>query len=158
LTQDSRNENPQPSARDDAQSGKAAMNRILDFVNIAMWLLGLGYIVLWPISLFENDAPFAAALVCSISPLALLCFLPDPLTLAPGLQLIGVLSAAWVCVRLVSRAIAHLRRMRAYRAGAVSALITSGTAAFLRPHRHNTIQPLRSVKPRNQFGLRGTPH
>lgn len=133
------------------------MNRILDYVNFAMWLLGVGYIVLWPLPLLDHGAPFAASPICSISPLAWLCHLPHPLTLPPGLQLIGVFAAAWVCLRLALRAIARLRRARAYRAGAVSALNTRTQAAVLRPPRHKTIPPLRQVKPRNQFGLRGAP-
>jgi hypothetical protein len=132
------------------------MNRILDYVNFAMFLLGVGYIVLWPLTSFDHGAPFAASAICSVSPLAWLCHLPHPLTLSPGLQLIGIFATVWLCLRLALRAIVRLRCMRAYRAGAVSALTTRTHAAVLRPPRHKMIAPLRSVKPRNRFGLRGT--
>jgi hypothetical protein len=132
------------------------MNRILDYTSFALWLLGIGYIALWPPTLLDHGAPFPASPVCSVSPLAWLCHLPHPLTLPPGLQLIGIVSAGWVCLRLALRTIARLRRVRAYRAGAVSALDTRTRAAVLRPPRRKMIPPLRQVKARNQFGLRGT--
>jgi hypothetical protein len=132
------------------------MNRILDYVGFAAWLFGIGYIVLWSLTLFDHGAPFTASLVCSVSPLAWLCHLPNPLTLPPALQVIGLFSAGWVCLRLTLRAIARLRRVRAYRAGAVSTLNSRMPAAVLRPSRRNTILPLRQVKPRSHFGLRGT--
>ena len=134
------------------------MNRVWDYVHFAVWLLGIGYIVLWPLTSFDHGAPFAAPLICSFSPLAWLCHLPHPLTLPPGLQLIGVVSAGWVCLRLVSRAIGRLRRVRAYRAGTASALSTRIPAAMLRPQRRKPVSPLRQVKPRSHFGLRGNPH
>jgi len=133
------------------------MNRILDYVNFAMWLLGSGYIVLCLLTLLDHAAPFAASPICSVSPLAWLCHLPHPPTLPPGLRLIGVFAAAWICLRLALRAITRLRHARAYRAGKVSALNARTQAAVLRPPRHKMIPPLRQVKPRNHFGLRGAP-
>jgi hypothetical protein len=139
------------------RSGKPVMNRVLDYLGFTGWLLGIGYIVLWPLTLLDHGAPFAASKICSVSPLAWLCHFPHPLTLPLGLQLIGILSAAWVCLRLALHAIARQRRARAYRAGVVSTLNTRTPAAVLRPPRRKMIPPLRQVKPRNHFGLRGTP-
>jgi hypothetical protein len=83
--------------------------------------------------------------------------LPHPPTLPPGLQLIGVFAAAWVSLWLALRAITHLRRARAYRVGKVSALNTRTQTAVLRLPRRKMIPPLRQVKQRNHFGLRGVP-
>jgi hypothetical protein len=134
------------------------MSRIKDYVGFAIWLLGIGYIVVWPLTARDHGAPFAASLICSFAPLAFLCHLPHPLTLPPGLQLIGLLSTGWVCLRLASRASARLRRARIYRAGTASALSTRIPVALLRPSRRKPIPPLRQVKPRSHFGLRGKPY
>jgi hypothetical protein len=133
------------------------MNRVADYIGFAIWLLGIGYVVLWPLTSLDHGGPFAASLICSFPPLGFLCHLPHPLPLPPGLQLIGLLSAGWVCLRLASRAIARLRRARAYRAGAASALSARMPAALLRPPRRKPLSALRQVKPRSHFGLRGAP-
>ena len=133
------------------------MNRILDYVNFAMCLLGSGYIVLGLLALLDRGASFAASPICSVSPLAWFCHLPHPPALPPGLQMIGIFAAAWVGLRLALRAITHLRRARAYRAGKVSALNIRTQAAVLRPPRHKMIPPLRQLKQHNHFGLRGVP-
>jgi hypothetical protein len=133
------------------------MNRIKDYIGFAIWLLGIGYIVFWPFTSSDNGVPFAASLICQFPWLALLCHLPHPLTLPPGLQLIGLLSAGWVCLRLATRAIVRLWRARVHRASAASALNARIPAALLRPSLRKPISPLRQVKPRSRFGLRGTP-
>jgi hypothetical protein len=130
------------------------MNRVRDYVGFAIWLLGVGYIVLWPLTSLDHGAPFAASLVCSLWPLGFLCDLPHPLALPPGLHVIGIVSAAWICLQLALHMVARVRRARADRAG--SALNTRIPAALLRASRRKPISPLRQVKPRSQFGLRGT--
>jgi hypothetical protein len=46
---------------------------------------------------------------------------------------------------------------RPYRAGLVSVLNTRTLVATLHPRQRKTISPLRQVKPRNHFSLRGAP-
>jgi len=133
------------------------MNRVRDYAGFAIWLLGIGYIVLWPLTSLDHGAPFAASLICSLWPLGFLCHLPHPLALPPGLHVIGIVSAAWICLWLALHMIARLRRARAHRAGAASALSTRIPAALLRPSQRKPISPLRQVKPRTLFGLRGKP-
>jgi len=139
------------------------MNRVSDYAGFAVWLLGLGYIMLWPLTaLPDGGEPLAAALICALKPLRFLCGLPHPLILPVGLQFIGCLSAGWVALRLALRLAmrggARLRRARTSRAGAAQALSARIPAMALRQPRRRPMLPLRSVKPRRQFGLRGTPH
>ena len=75
---------------------------------------------------------------------------PDLLLLPPALHVLGVASAMFVPVRLLLRAMSRRRAS----AGAVP---TRKPAAVLRPPRRKSSYPLRSVKPRSHFGLRGTP-
>jgi hypothetical protein len=49
------------------------MNRVSDYVGRAIWLAGIGYIVLWPLNSLDHDGPFAASLICLFAPLAFLC-------------------------------------------------------------------------------------
>jgi hypothetical protein len=131
------------------------MKRVADYVRFALWLVGIGYIVLWPLTSFAHGLPFAAPFFCTYLQLAFLCHLPHPLTLSPGLQLIGFASAVYVCLWLVLRGLArawrgHLQRVTA----APGARIP---AAVMRPRRSKPVVPLRPVKPRRQFGLRNTP-
>ncbi len=101
------------------------MNRVWDYFGFAIWFAGLGYIVMW------------------------LLHSPDLLLLPPALHALGVASALFVPVRLVTRAISRRR------AGAMSVVTARKPATVLRPPRRKSSLPLRSVKPRNHFGLRG---
>jgi hypothetical protein len=104
------------------------MNRVWDHIGFAVWFAGLGYIVLW------------------------LLGSPDHLTLPPGLHALGVASAMFVPVRLLVRAVGR------HRSAAQSAVRPRKPTAVLRPLRRKPAYPLRQVKPRHHFGLRGTPH
>ncbi len=78
---------------------------------------------------------------------------PDHLVLPPGLHAIGVAAAALVPVRLALRAV-RWRRAAAARPAARPRTL----ATVLRPLRRKPAYPVRAVKPRSHFGLRGTPH
>jgi hypothetical protein len=131
------------------------MNRVADYVRFVLFLLGTGYFVLWPLTSFDQGQPFGAPFLCSFSPLAFLCRLPHPLALSPGLQLIGLLSAGWVLLWLMLRGVARWRRARAQRAASTPGARIPATV--LRPPRRKPLVPLRQVKPRSHFGLRGPP-
>jgi ABC-type transport system involved in cytochrome bd biosynthesis fused ATPase/permease subunit len=103
------------------------MNRVWDYIGFAVWFAGLGYIALW---------------------------LTGPvghLTLPPGLHALGVASAMFVPVRLVCRAVSRRRTA----VSAARAVRPRSAATVLRPPRGKSSYPLRTVKPRSQFGLRG---
>jgi len=106
------------------------MNRVWDYFGFAIWIAGLGYIVMWLIGS------------------------SDHLTLPPGLHTLGVAAAMLVPVRLALRAVSRRRAA----ANAVPVVLASRPAGVLRPKRRKPQRPLRAVKPRNHFGLRGTPH
>ena len=105
------------------------MNRVRDYIGFAVWFVGLGYIVMWLLSS------------------------PDLLLLPPVLHVVGLASAVFVPVRLLMRAISRRRAA----AGAVRAVSARKPAAVLQPRRRKPARPLRSVKPRSHFGLRGMP-
>jgi hypothetical protein len=103
------------------------MNRVWDYISFAVWFAGLGYIALW------------------------LLGSPDHLMLPPGLHAVGVASAMFVPVRLLLRVVDRRRH------AGQSVVRPRKPAAILRPPRHKPTHPLRQVKPRRQFGLRGMP-
>lgn len=103
------------------------MNRVWDYIGFAVWFAGLGYIAMW--------------LVGS----------PDHLTLPPALHAVGVAAAVLIPVRLVLRAISKRR------AGAVPAARPRKPSTVLRPTRRRPVKPLRQVRARSHFGLRGMP-
>jgi hypothetical protein len=74
---------------------------------------------------------------------------PDHLMLPPGLHAVGVASAMLVPVRLVLHAVSRRRAMPVVQA--------RKPASVLRPPRRKSSYPLRPVKPRSHFGLRGVP-
>jgi len=104
------------------------MNRVWDYIGFAVWFAGLGYIVMW------------------------LLGSPNHLLPPPALHAIGVAAAMLVSVRLLLRAAGHRRRT------AQIAARPRKPAAVLRPPWRRPKHPLRPVKPRSHFGLRGTPH
>ena len=101
------------------------MNRVWDYVGFVIWFVGLGYIVLWLLGMADHPM------------------------LSPALHAVGVLSAAFLAVRLAMLA---LKLRRASAAAAVAVLPARMNAPPQRPSR-----PLPTVKPRSHFGLRGTP-
>jgi hypothetical protein len=105
------------------------MTRVWDYISFTIWFAGLGYIVMW------------------------LLGSPHHLVLPPALHAIGVAAAVLVPVRLLLRIV---KRRRAA-AGAVLA-VPPHRAAVLRPPRRKASYPVRTVKPRSHFGLRGVPH
>ena len=107
------------------------MNRVRDYLGFAVWFAGLGYIAMWPLGRAEH-LTLPRACTRSPSPLGA-CSFP----------------CACVCARLQPAA------RRASAARALRARATTGRRAAAAAARRPT--PLRTVKPRSQFGLRGTP-
>jgi len=132
------------------------MNRIKDYAGFAVCFAGLGYIVLWPLISPEfGGRPFAASIFCgggSPGVLDWLCNSAHPLQLSPGLHAVGILSAAVATLRLLFYVVRRWRRPAATRESVLAARIPVAPPAWRRPAR-----PLRPVKARTQFGLRGTP-
>jgi hypothetical protein len=128
------------------------MNRVKDYCQFAVCFVGLGYIAFWPLIAHDGGgATLEAALICGGHSAGLvdrICRPPYAMALSPGLHLVGFLSAAGVVLRCL---LCRLRRPR--RAG-------SGIAArpASRPCSRLMTPPPRPIKPRRQFGLRGTPH
>ncbi len=104
------------------------MTRVWDYISFAIWFAGLGYLVMW------------------------LLGSPHHLVLPPALHAIGVAAAVLIPVRLL------LRIVKRRRAGAVPAIHARQPAAVRRPPRRKATYPIRTVKPRSHFGLRGVPH
>jgi hypothetical protein len=104
------------------------MTRVWDYFCFAVWFAGLGCIVLW---LFGS---------------------PDHLVLPPALHGIGVAAAVFVPLQLV------LCVVRRRRAAGYAVPAARQPAAVLRPPRRKATYPIRIVKRRSHFGLRGVPH
>jgi hypothetical protein len=138
------------------------MNRIRDYTGFATWFSGLGYIVLWPLTSPDlGGKPFGASIFCrdnSLSLLDLLCNSAHPLQLPPALHALGFLSTVFVTVRLLVYAVRRSRRAAGSSAAEASALIARSPVAIQKPQRRKPAPPLRPVKPRTHFGLRGMPH
>jgi len=136
------------------------MNRIKDYAGFAGWFAGLGYIVLWPVTSPElGSKPFGASIFCrdgSPGMLDFLCNLEYPLRLPPGLHALGFLSAVFVIIQLLC--CAFRRSRRANRGSAVTANFPAVPTKIVPPRPAKPRPPLRSVKPRTHFGLRGMPH
>ena len=75
---------------------------------------------------------------------------PDHLMLPPALHAIGMAAAVLVPVRLLLRIVKRRRARAGHRA--------RQPAVVLRPPRRKATYPVRAVKPRSHFGLRGVPH
>src|SRR5665213_3297154 len=73
------------------------MDRVKDYVQFAVCFVGLGYIVLWPLTVHDGDmAMLGSAAFCGGPSATLVAFICRPshaLALSPGLHLIGFLSA-----------------------------------------------------------------
>ena len=154
------------------------MNRVKDYVQFAVWFVGLGYMVLWPLTAHDNGismlgAAFGAADVCGIPAVPMIDVICDPLPmlrLSPGLQFIGAMSAVYVIARLLLRQWHHVRQQRLAPTGAADGLghplernpVSDDCADRVRTmfRRLNVPPPPppRAVRPRRQFGLRGVPH
>jgi hypothetical protein len=132
------------------------MNRIKDYSGFAVCFAGLGYIVLWPLTSPEiGGRPFAASVFChgdSPSALDWLCHSVHPLQLSPGLHAVGILSAIVVMTRLLFYVIRRWRRPADESIPTARMPLAAVPPTWQKPAR-----PLRPVKARTQFGLRGTP-
>jgi hypothetical protein len=108
------------------------MNRAWCYIGFAVWFAGLGYIALW------------------------LFVLPGHSMLPLALHVIGLSAAAFIPFRLLLYAVR--RRHPAPGAGAVSLVPARKPSVIWRALRRRPARPLRPVKPRSHFGLRGMPH
>jgi hypothetical protein len=104
------------------------MNRVWDYIGFVIWFMGLGYIVMWLIGS------------------------PEYRMLPPIMHMIGLASATFVAVRLLLLAIA---RWRVPWSVARAMSDARPPEAVLKPPPAKPVRPLPTVKPRNQFGLRG---
>ena len=129
------------------------MNRVRDYFGFATWFLGLGYIVLWPLTAHDDGLALLDFLsVCDrhFVVAELICASHGALQLSPGLHLVGMVAAAGVLLGLLLRPIRRWLRTRA----------TVNRLGSMLPRRHTARRappPRRYVKPRSQFGLRGAP-
>jgi hypothetical protein len=141
------------------------MNRARDYTNFIVKFVGVGYIVLWPLSVTNtNGDVFGAAFVCGGrlgAALDALCRLPHPFHLSLGLHFVGALFAALALLHLAAlvlmRALPTRRQPQA--AAAPSALVP---VAVVRPkkarfHLRSLPPPRKYGRPRKEFGLRGVP-
>ena len=137
------------------------MNRIKDYTGFAASFTGLGYIALWPVTSPDlGGRPFGASILCrdgALSLLDLLCNSVHSLQLLPALHGLGFLSAVFVTLRLLVYAVRRSRRAARSSAAGASALPARIPVAILKPPRRKSAPPLRPVKPRTHFGLRGMP-
>ena len=127
------------------------MNRIKDYSGFAAWFLSLGYLVLWPITADEfGGVSFSASILCregAAEWLRLLCSSTPALRLPPGLHLLGFMSALYVAAKVLADAVRRSRH--------ASLPVTSAAQHADAPPPRKPRPPLRYVKPRSQFGLRG---
>lgn len=105
------------------------MKRVWDYIGFAVCFAGLGYVAL--------------RLVGG----------PGVMGLPPLLHAVGAVAAAFVPLR-VALSVSGRRRAGAPAAPAAP----RKPAAVLRPPRRKSTYPIRQVKPRDHFGLRGMPH
>jgi hypothetical protein len=113
------------------------MDRCKEYCGFAISFAGLGYIALWPLAALASR---------------LLGVAPHPLALPPALQATGMLAAIFVIARLLLLMMRRLRRQYAPQAAHAP-----DTAVKPRVLRREPLRHLPQVKPRSQFGLRGTP-
>ncbi len=128
------------------------MNRIKDHICFAACFAGLGYMVLWPITADDlSGQSFGGSLLCRGGSewLDSLCNFAHPLRLPPGLHALGFMSAVFVAARLLVGAVKRSRRA----SPSVAAVVRMADEPPPRKPR----PPLRQIKPRTQFGLRGIP-
>lgn len=137
------------------------MNRIRDYAAFATGYMGLGYIVLWPLSGADpTGTPFGASLVCGDTAWRLLdaiCQSEHRLQMPASLHALGLMSTSLVTLRVL---LFLLRRCRwACVAPPLDMTTLMGRLPKMTwPPRRVRPQARRAVvKPRAQFGLRGVP-
>ncbi|MEJ2435773.1 MAG: hypothetical protein P8Y53_22510 [Pseudolabrys sp.] len=133
-------------------------NRVIDYCGFAVRFVGLGYVVVWPLS---TPDPFALARFCRprAAPWQWLCHWPQLVHLTPGLHLLGLVCAGALAAHLALRQAARWRRAQVLRASTARALaMDPPPVAEARPPRHSAFaKPPPKVAPRSQFGLRQGP-
>ena len=150
------------------------MNRVRDYIQFVICFVGIGYMVLWPLTAHDvRIALFSVASSChapAVRLIAVSCQSSHWLRLTPGLDLLGLASAVCVLVRLVLRCLVRWRYLAATGAlsadarpddGSLDLAVRRGTVdrivALLRRSTSPPAPPPRPVRPRNHFGLRGAP-
>jgi len=113
------------------------MNRCKDYACFIVWFAGLSYMALWPLTAHGIGG----------------AGLGSAWTLPPTLHVIGLMASLFVLTRIAALALARLRRWRAAQPEATVA--PDLLAARLNARRWKA-PTAPSVKPRSQFGLRGT--
>ena len=134
------------------------MNRIKDYSGFAAWFVGLGYIVLWPLTTSDlGGQPFGASVMCRDNTPKLLdfmCYSSHSLAMPPGLHALGFVSAIFVTTRLLISGVKRSRRaVKRHTSRSLPA------APILDEPPPRKPQPRRpTVKARTHFGLRGVLH
>ena len=134
------------------------MNRIKDYSGFAAWFVGLGYIVLWPLtSSGLSGQPFGAAVMCrdkTPEMLGFMCNSAHSLSMPPGLHALGFVSAMFVTTRLLIVGVKRSRRAVKRRTSpSLPAAPTTDAPLARKPQPRGP-----TVKARTHFGLRGVPH
>ena len=134
------------------------MNRCKDHLCFAVQFVGLGYIALWPFTASGYGGKlFGASILCGEDHalvLGTLCHSSHPLTLSPALHVMGFVAALVVGARFLRSLLRCFRRARA--APAPAPAIDLSRVALCRARPTAPLLPPSSVRPRSQFGLRGT--
>jgi hypothetical protein len=137
------------------------MNRAREYINFAVKFVGLGYIVLWPLSVTSTSGNvFGAALVCGSGPGAAvdpLCRLPHLFRLSLGLHVVGALFAVLAVLHLAVQAVRAARAQR--KPNGVATTDSAFPVKRKQPRfRLRPLPPPRKFgRPRKEFGLRGVP-
>jgi hypothetical protein len=128
------------------------MNRFRDYAGFAIWFVGLGYIVMWPLTMSDFGHAASSAAICGDGGARLgpLCDSAQALMLPPALHLVGLLASAFVTARLLLAIKLPLRKRN-------SAAGTGIMDVVPRRSRRQPVRSLTKVKPRAHFGLRGPP-
>ena len=134
------------------------MDRCRDYFSFAVWFAGVGYAVLWPFTAVGHGSDlFGASMVCGRANggiTAALCALPHLLSLPVGLHVLGLAAAMLVAARLARRL---LRRWRSRPTVIPAAALDMGLPGAIPAGPVRAMRPMRKVKPRRHFGLRGAP-
>jgi len=137
------------------------MNRIREYTGFAIGYLGLGYIVLWPLSGADHSGqPFGASLVCGDTSWLLLdfiCHSEHRLQMSPSLHALGLMSTSLVTLRVLFYALKRTRRAVIPPAVDISMMLARLPKMNSPPRRTRPPAQRAVVKPRAQFGLRGVP-
>ena len=115
------------------------MNRCKDYACFVAWFAGLSYMALWPLTAHGMGGVGLGA----------------DWKLPPTLHVLGLIASLFVLARIAAIAVARLRRRRA--AQPEPAVAPDLLAARLNARRWKA-PAAQSVRPRAQFGLRGTQH